>query len=143
MDAATLPPVSLIQLQLALEASWDHRTAYLEVHQPGKPALGQCYPTWRVVQWFFPELEIASGDVDTGSALEAHFWNIDPASNPVKHVDLTWQQFAEGSKVTRFKMLDRHAFNDSAPTIARCQLLLERVLFKLEKAGIADSRAAE
>jgi hypothetical protein len=80
-------------------------------------------------------LEIAAGEVDTGSALEAHFWNIDPASDPPKHLDFTWQQFAKGSRVTRFNILDRHSLNDTPPTIARCQLLLERALVKLEEAG--------
>ena len=135
MNVSSDPPVSLSQLRSALETSWDHRTAYLGACQPGNTALGQCYPTSRVVQWFFPNLEIVSGEVDTGTALEAHFWNIDPAFNPAKHVDLTWQQFAEGSKVVRFEILDRHALNDSPPTIARCELLRERVLIKLQMAG--------
>ncbi len=132
MKVSSLPPISLPRLASALEASWDRRTAYLEAHQPGNAALGQCYPTSRVVQWFFPNFEIASGEVDTGSAVEAHFWNIDPASNPVRHVDLTWQQFPEGSKVARFRVLDRHSLHDSPPTIVRCQLLLERVLMRIE-----------
>jgi hypothetical protein len=135
MEAADLPPVSLIELRSALEASWDRRTAYGEVFQPGNPALGQCYPTSRVVQWFFPNLEIASGEVDTGSALEAHFWNVDPTPTPARHIDLTWEQFAEGSKVVRFRLLDRHALHDSPSTIARCQLLLDRVLFRLGRPG--------
>jgi hypothetical protein len=132
MEAANLPPVSLIELKAALVGSWDRRTAYGEVHQPGNAALGQCYPTSRVMQWFFPNLEIAWGEVDTGSALEAHFWNIDPASTPAEHVDLTWSQFAAGSRVVRFEIVDRHALNDSPPTIARCQLLLDRVLLRLK-----------
>jgi hypothetical protein len=136
MNVADLPPVSLVQLEAALEASWDRRTAYLEAWQPGNPALGQCYPTSRVVQWFFPHLEIAAGEVDTGSAREAHFWNIDPASTPAEHVDLTWAQFARGSKVAHFRILDRHALNDSPPTVARCRLLLERVLLSLERPGV-------
>ena len=131
MTPPHLPAVSLAALKSALEASWDSRTAYLGVHRAGNPALGQCYPTARVVQWFFPELEIASGVVDTGSALEAHFWNIDPACRPGRHVDLTWQQFGSGSKVVRFELLDRHELGDSPPTIARCTLLLERVLSRL------------
>jgi len=131
MNVASLPPVSLLQLRGALEASWDRRTAYLGTHEPGNAALGQCYPTSRVVQWFFPGVEIACGEVDTGSALEAHFWNIDFASKPARHVDLTWQQFPNGSKVVRFKILDRHQLNDSPPTIARCQLLLKRTLLNL------------
>lgn len=124
---------SLSQLSSALEASWDSRTAYLGASRAGRPALGQCYPTARVVQWFYPRFEIASGEVDTGSAVESHFWNIDPGCNPPEHVDLTWQQFAEGSKVTTFKILDRNALGDSPPTIERCQLLLERVLIRLEQ----------
>lgn len=131
MEAADLPPVSLIQLHAALEASWDRRTAYRQVHQHGNAALGQCYPTSRVVQWFFPGLEIASGEVDTGSAIEAHFWNIDPAPGAAEHIDLTWKQFPEGTKVVRFRILDRYALNDSPPTLARCQLLLDRVVFRL------------
>ena len=131
MMLSSLPAVSRPQLRLALEASWDRSTAYLGAHQEGNPALGQCYPTSRVVQWFFPRLEIASGEVDTGSALQAHFWNIDRASEPAEHVDLTWHQFAQGSRVTRFTTLDRHALNDSPPTVARCQLLLDRVLLRL------------
>ena len=133
MPVSSLPAVSLPQLRAALEASWDRSTAYLGAYQPGNAALGQCYPTSRVVQWFFPRLEIASGEVDTGSALEAHFWNIDPASEPAEHVDLTWQQFAEGARVTRFTILDRNALNDSPPTVARCQLLLDRVLLRLAR----------
>jgi hypothetical protein len=125
------PSVSLPRLRSALEASWDRRTAYLGAWQPGNPALGQCYPTARVVQWFFLDYEIASGEVDTGSALECHFWNVDPKCNPPIHVDLTWQQFAQGSKVKQFRILDRHQLGDSPPTIERCRLLLERVLIHL------------
>jgi hypothetical protein len=120
---------------MALEASWDCRTAYLGAHRPGNTALGQCYPTSRVVQWFFPDLEIASGEVDTGSGLEAHFWNIDLQSSPAKHVDMTWQQFPSGSKVARFEVLDRRRLNDSPPTVERCRLLLDRVLLKLRQPG--------
>jgi hypothetical protein len=141
METPLLPRISLHMLGLALEASWDCRTAYRGAHRPGNPALGQCYPTSRVVQWFFPRFEIASGLVECGSLLEAHFWNIDPASDPAEHVDLTWQQFAAGSKVAHFTILDRNALNDSPPTIARCQLLLERVLDQLKRpvAGLAPN----
>ncbi len=127
------PSVSLPELKSALEASWDSRTSYLGVHQAGNPALGQCYPTARVVQWFFPQFEIASGQVDTGSSLECHFWNIDPTCSPAVHVDLTWQQFVAGSAVRRFGILDREALGDSPPTIKRCRLLLERVLIHLSQ----------
>jgi hypothetical protein len=95
-----------------------------------------------VVQWFFPHFEIVCGEVDSGSAREAHFWNVDPSRNPAKQVDLTWQQFAEGSKVTSCKILDRHALNDSPPTIARCELLLKRVLNRLEEAPLTSEGAA-
>ena len=139
MEGAILPPVTLTQLRSALRASWDVRTAYLGAFCPGNAALGQCYPTSRVVQCFFPDLEIVSGEVDTGSAIEAHFWNLDLSSNPATHVDLTWQQFADGSKVTRFKVLDRHTLNDSAPTVERCRLLLERVLNHLKVASTDGS----
>ena len=126
-----LPPVCLVQLHAALEASLEPDTAYLGVHEPGNPALGQCYPTSRVVQWFFPALEIASGKVETGSALEAHFWNIDVSQDPARHVDLTWQQFTPRAEVTSFTVLDRNHLNDSAATVARCERLLRRVLSRL------------
>jgi hypothetical protein len=122
---------SVPQLRSALEASWQADTAYLGVRQPGNPALGQCYPTSRVVQWFFPSFEIVFGRVDTGSSMEAHFWNIDPAQDPAKHIDLTWQQFPAGALVASFAILDRDELNDSAPTVQRCELLLERVLGRL------------
>jgi hypothetical protein len=131
VETAALPTVTLTQLRRALEASWDHHTAYLGAFEPGNPALGQCYPTSRVVQRFFPNLEIASGEVDTGSGCDAHFWNIDPAV-PAEVVDLTWQQFPEGSKVTSFRILDRHPLSDSPATITRCELLLRRVLTNLQ-----------
>jgi hypothetical protein len=97
----------------------------------GNPALGQCYPTASVVQCFFPRFDIAAGDVDTGSAIEAHFSNIDQVSIPAEHVDLTWQQFPRGSQVIRFRVLDRHSLGDSPPTVLRCRLLLQRVLAEL------------
>lgn len=131
MDFPDLPRVSLPQLQSALEASWSPHTAYLGAFEQGNPALGQCYPTARVVQWLFPRFDIAAGDVDTGSAIEAHFWNIDQASTLAEHVDLSWQQFPRGSQVIRFRVLDRHSLGDSQPTVLRCRLLLQRVLVEL------------
>ncbi|HEY7809364.1 MAG TPA: hypothetical protein VIA98_03180 [Allosphingosinicella sp.] len=134
-DAPALGPPSPLptweRLEQALTASWDARTAHLGACADGNPALGQCYPTARVVQWFFPRFEIASGEVDTGAGLEWHFWNVDPASDPPEVMDLTWRQFPEGSKVTRLALLDRAALGDSVPTLMRCQLLLDRVLLHL------------
>ena len=65
MDA----PGTLDRLRAALEASWNARTAYQGAVRPGNPAFGQCYPTARVVQHFFPAFEIACGDVDTGAGV--------------------------------------------------------------------------
>lgn len=127
MDA--LPQVSLAQLKQALEASWRPDTAYLGVSQPGNPALGQCYPTARVVQCFFPRFDIAVGEVDTGSSHEAHFWNVDPGT--AEHVDFTRIQFAPGARVLHWRLLDRNSLGDSPPTVRRCELLLSRVLAAL------------
>lgn len=66
---------SLLLICEALEASWDDKTAYLSVKKEGNPALGQCYPTARVVQYFFPETEIIKGKVWNGNKIEIHFWN--------------------------------------------------------------------
>lgn len=109
-------------------ASWSPDTAYLGVCEPGNPALGQCYPTARVVQWFFPNLEIARGTVNTGLSLEAHFWNIDPTLKPAACVDLSWQQFPATATVERYEILQRDALVDSLATVARCERLLRRVL---------------
>lgn len=130
-----LPKVTLTQLECAVEASWRADTAYSGVEEAGNPSLGQCYPTSRVVQWFFPHFEIVSGRVDTGSSLEAHFWNLDPAQDPAEQVDLTWRQFPVGARVVSFVILERHELNDSAPTVRRCELLLRRVLNRL---AVAD-----
>jgi len=135
---AWLPSVSLLQLRLALDASWAPDTAYLGVYKPGNSALGQCYPTSRVVQWFFPDLEITTGEVDTGSSLETHFWNIDCSTEPPEHVDLTWQQFPSTSRVVRFRLLDRNTLGDSPPTVLRCRLLLKRVLLALGHRDCSD-----
>ena len=127
----SLPPVSIDELRLALQASWRPDTAYQSVDEPGNPALGQCYPTCRVVQWFFPYFEIAKGRVDTGSSIETHFWDVDARSQSAAHLDLTWQQFPGGSRVLDFELLDRDTLGDSPRTVLRCNLLLSRVLKQL------------
>ena len=42
----------------ALEASWDEKTSYRGVSIKNNIALGQCYPTSRVLQFIFPDVEI-------------------------------------------------------------------------------------
>lgn len=121
----------MARLASAIEASWDDRTAYQGITKRGNPAFGQCYPTSRVVQWFFPELEIACGDVWTGSSLESHFWNVRGSGEDLEKIDLTWSQFPPGSVVRRYEVLDRAKLVDSAATVDRCALLLERVLLNL------------
>lgn len=99
--------------------------------QPGNPAFGQCYPTSRVVQFFYPDTEIACGDVWTGSSTECHFWNIRGSGPQAEWIDLSWRQFPPGSVVQRFELLDRRRLGDSPPTVERCALLLRRVLAHL------------
>ena len=123
--------VDLECLSEAIEASWDHRTAYAGITRPGNPAFGQCYPTSRVVQFFYPELEIARGDVWTGSGTECHFWNVRGTGDQAEWIDLSWKQFPPGSAVRRFELLDRERLGDSPPTVERCALLLRRVLARL------------
>jgi len=72
--------------------------------------------------------------VATPEGIESHFWNVRTQGDAVEHIDLSWQQFPPGSKVQRFKLLDRAALGDSPATIARCELLLQRVLI-----GLAES----
>jgi hypothetical protein len=74
--------------------------------------------------------------------MAAHFWNIDTATEPATHLDLTWQQFPATSRVLGFRVLDRNALGDSASTVLRCRLLLERVLMALELKQPLDRREA-
>jgi hypothetical protein len=120
--------VELIQLREALEASWDLKTSYQNVHETNNPALGQCYPTSRVVQLFFPEVEIAEGQVWTEEGTAKHFWNVLKVGKDLIHIDFTWQQFPHGSKVQSYKILDSTNLGDSQKTIARVELLKIRVL---------------
>lgn len=117
----------MLRLREALAASWDKRTAYLEVEQAGNPALGQCYPTARVVQHYYPETEVIKGAVWTGETAETHFWNGLRVGNDWYHIDLSWQQFPEGSIVQGFVIVERQELYDSEATIQRCALLLQRV----------------
>ena len=117
----------MLCLREALAASWDKRTAYFEVEQAGNPALGQCYPTSRVVQHYYPETEIIKGTVWTGETTEVHFWNGLRVGNDLYHIDLSWQQFPAGSTIEGFVIIGRRELNDGEATMQRCALLLKRV----------------
>jgi len=117
----------MLRLREALQASWDKETAYGAVEQAGNTALGQCYPTSRVVQHYYPATEVIKGGVWTGEKEEVHFWNVLPACDDRYHIDLSWQQFPTGSIVRKCVVLDRHDLGDSEATIQRCALLLKRV----------------
>ena len=117
----------MLRLREALAASWDKRTAYLEVEERGNPALGQCYPTSMTVQHYYPKTEIIKGKVWTGKTLEVHFWNGLRIGDEWYHSDLTWQQFPLDSVIQEFSVIERQELNDSEATKIRCALLLERV----------------
>lgn len=119
--------MDMLKLREAIEASWEPDTAYLRAEKEGNSALGQCYPTARVVQHYFPEMEIVEGEVITTQGSEKHFWNIMRTKNNTMHIDLTWQQFPHGSVVKNWKVRDRNALNDSPETIRRVETLLSRV----------------
>ena len=120
--------IDVARLKEAIEQSWDHRTAYQGVTRPDNPAYGQCYPTSRVVQHFYPEAEIACGDVWTCQGTERHFWNVIGTGDDASWIDLSLQQFPPGSVVKTYEILDRNALGDSPPTVERCALLLRRVM---------------
>ena len=126
--------VDLLRLRSALEASWDSQTSYDRVIKLGVPALGQCYPTARVVQHFFPETDIAEGEVWTGRETEKHFWNVVDHGGTAFHIDLTWQQFPFGSSVRSYAVRDRSNLQDSAETLTRVAILLSRVQAALSPA---------
>ena len=117
----------MLRLREALEASWDRLTAYGAVEKAGNPALGQCYPTARVVQHYYPATEIIKGKVWTGEREEIHFWNGLLVGDKWYYIDFSWNQFPPGSVVREFIVLDRHDFGDSDATLDRCALLLKRV----------------
>ncbi len=119
--------IDLTLLREAIEASWDEKTSYLAVSEQDNPALGQCYPTSRIVQLFFPDAEIVEGEVWTGIANEKHFWNLVNAGGYQYHIDLTWQQFPHDSIVKSWKIRDRRTLGDSQKTIDRVELLNKRV----------------
>jgi hypothetical protein len=123
--------VDLLRLRAALEASWSAETAYRGVIQPGNPAYGQCYPTARVVQHFFPGAEVVEGEVWTGEDVEAHFWNALPRDGALVHVDLSWSQFPTGSTVRTYAVRDRATFGDGPETVRRVETLLGRVTASL------------
>ena len=127
--------MDLIAVREALESSWSPRTSYGGVWEEGNPALGQCYPTARVVQHFLPRSEIVKGSVWTRTQHEIHFWNELIVDGARIAVDLTWQQFPPGSIVTAQGTLDRDELGDSPATVARCDLLLASVLARLGQAA--------
>ena len=128
----------MLRLREALEASWSTDTSYLAAYQAGNPALGQCYPTCRVVQHYYPETEIIRGIVQTeGRHDDVHFWNGLRSGDDWYHIDMSWRQFPLTAKVANFVVLDRHNLNDAPATIARVSLLLERVGRYLGERGYA------
>jgi len=119
--------ISMVELREALEAVWNPDTAYLCVVEKGNPALGQCYPTSRIVQFYFPETEIVEGQVWTGKNLEKHFWNVLISDDEEYHIDFSWQQFPPGSSVRSYELRDRTTLGDGEETIKRVELLKSRV----------------
>ncbi len=89
--------------------------------------MGQCYPTSRVVQHYYPETEIIKGKVCAGKKLDVHFWNGFRIGDDWYHIDLSWQQFPAGSMIQEFVVVERQELNDSEATKQRCALLLKRV----------------
>lgn len=117
----------MLQVRQALEHAWSPDTAYERAFRPGVPALGQCYPTARVLQLLFPALEIVEGTVWTGAATEKHFWNLLTVDDVDYHLDLTWQQFPPGSEIRDWRVRDREGLGDGPTTVTRVELLLRRV----------------
>jgi hypothetical protein len=135
--------IDMPALREALEASWDERTSYLAVSEAGNPACGQCYATSRVVQLFFPQMEIVEGTVWTGRGTETHFWNVLDGEGTLYHVDLTWQQFPHGSVVKSWRIRDRRTLGDGERTVGRVELLRDRANAYLHRRRRSFPDAAE
>ncbi len=129
--------VDLLRLREALEASWSSDTSYGGMETAGNPARGQCYPTARVVQHFYPKTEVVEGEVWTGEDVEAHFWNVVTNDGALLHLDLTWSQFPTGSSVRTYAVRDRSGFDDGPETVRRVETLLGRVTAWLDSADHA------
>ena len=126
--------VELTQLREALEASWDEATSYEGVFTAQNPSQGQCYPTSRVVQFYFPKGEIIEGEVWTGEKTETHFWVLIECEGYGCPIDFTWQQFPAGSLVKSWQARDRETLGDSPRTKRRVAILHQRVeAYLLEK----------
>ncbi|WP_223402650.1 YunG family protein [Occultella gossypii] len=133
--------VDLIVLREAVEASWSRRTSYRGVWDERNPALGQCYPTARVVQHFLPAADIVRGSVWTGVRQEVHFWNELCVGLDLMAIDLTWQQFPPGSVVASRQTLNRLELGDTPPTVARCDRLLTAVNARLNQIVTSENPA--
>jgi hypothetical protein len=133
LDAWDGMPPSLLALARSLRASWDELTAYQGKFDPANPSAGQCYPTSRVVEWFYPDYEVVRGEVLTQAGIEQHFWNVRVGSVDAQKIDLSWDQFPPASTIVRFEFLFSNAFADSAGTQGRCLLLLTRALRHLRQ----------
>lgn len=123
----TLDGPNMLRVRQALEHSWSADTAYEQAFHPGVPALGQCYPTARVLQLLYPALEIVEGTVLTGATTHQHFWNLLVVDDTDYHLDLTWQQFPPGAEVGEWRIRDRDGLGDGPTTVERVELLLGRV----------------
>lgn len=123
----------MLQVREAIEASWSMDTAHEKAYEEGNPALGNCYPTSRVIQYYFPQTEVVEGIVVTPNGEEKHFWNILVVNGDEYHVDLSWQQFPPGSSVKEYKVRDRQEFGDGEDAIRRVELLLSRVEHHLQR----------
>lgn len=63
----------MLRLREAIEASWKPDTAYHHAEEVDNPALGQCYVTSRVIQYYFPEAEIVEGECKPKMDLKSIF----------------------------------------------------------------------
>ena len=124
---------SLPALASSLRGSWDALTAYAGNFDRANPAAGQCYPTSRVVEWFYPDYPVVRGEVITQLGIEHHFWNVRGGSQGTDTIDLSWEQFPPASTISWFDYLLSDASADSPGTQHRCHLLLMRVLYYLER----------
>ncbi|MFO0862101.1 MAG: hypothetical protein U0516_00005 [Candidatus Saccharibacteria bacterium] len=119
--------VDFIKLRSAIESSWRPDTAYQFIEEEGNPALGQCYVTSLVIQYFFPECEIIKGEVNTDHGIEKHYWNMVMVNGEKVHIDLTWRQFPLGSTIKSWQLKNRGEFNDDKQLVERFEKLLTRV----------------
>lgn len=126
---------TLIRLREALEHSWSQDTTYCEgAYSRRNPSCGQCLVTALVLQHYFGGDIIGASFTEPSGHTGSHYWL---KLNGVD-VDLTWQQFPIGTKLSNFRKSSRALNLKHKNVNLRYNILLPRVEEYLKTGKIAN-----